>query len=279
MSTTNPLDILVTCNQSYIPPLRVMLYSLRLNNPRVPVRVWFLQSDPDATTNEPLHNYANQLELELHIIQMDEHLELPASFLSAYHYPQEMYFRLLCANALPATLHRVLYLDPDLLVTNDLRPLWNLDLNGKMFAAAVHKGLTDIMRSVNNLRLGTDGGYYNSGVMLMDLDQMRHKVQVAELVHTIEKYHDYLILPDQDILNYLYSNDTKELSEALWNFDARKSLLYLTRSGGTENLAWVMSKTAIIHFCGKPKPWQSGSSTPYTALWLNYQQIVNTQFN
>ncbi|USS88067.1 glycosyltransferase family 8 protein [Fructilactobacillus hinvesii] len=276
--TTEPIEILVTSNQNYLQPLQVMLYSLRLNNPTVPFRIWLLQSDIADATKQSLLKYAGRLNLDLNVIKMDERLNLPPSFLSAYDYPQEMYFRLLCADALPTDLHKILYLDPDLMVVNDITPLWNTTLDGKMFAAAVHKGLTDIMQSVNNLRLGTDGGYFNSGVMLMDLDQMRQKVRVKDLVDTIEKYHDYLILPDQDILNYLYSDNTKEISEDLWNFDARKSLLYLTRSGGKENMAWVMKHTSIIHFCGKPKPWQAGSSSPYTSLWLNYQQIVTTQF-
>ncbi|USS90365.1 glycosyltransferase family 8 protein [Fructilactobacillus carniphilus] len=279
MTSTEPIEILVTSNQNYIDPLKVMLYSLRLNNQKAAFRVWLLQSDISAETNANLLNYAGRLNLDLNVIKMDERVNLPKSFLSVYDYPQEMYFRLLCADSLPNDLHKVLYLDPDLLVVNDIMPLWETNLDGKMFAAAVHKGLTDIMRSINNLRLGTDGGYYNSGVMLMDLDQMRQKIKVKDIVETVEKYHDYLVLPDQDILNYLYSNDTKEISEDLWNFDARKSLMYLTRSGGKENLDWIMKHTRIIHFCGKPKPWQADSNSPYTALWLNYQQIVTNHFN
>ena len=53
-----------------------------------------------------------------------------------------MYYRLLAAQFLPDHLHRILYLDPDILVINSLRPLWETDLKGNLFAAAAHTGKT-----------------------------------------------------------------------------------------------------------------------------------------
>ena len=38
-------------------------------------------------------------------------------------YPQEMYYRLLAGHLLPREVKRVLYLDPDILVINPLKPL------------------------------------------------------------------------------------------------------------------------------------------------------------
>ena len=81
-----------------------------------------------------------------------------------------MYYRLLAPHLLPGHVHRILYLDPDTLVINPLRPLWDMDLNGNLFAAAAHTGKTELANSINQLRLGTDHNYFNSGVLLMDLD-------------------------------------------------------------------------------------------------------------
>lgn len=62
-----------------------------------------------------------------------------------------MYYRLLASHILPASLKRVLYLDPDILVINPLRPLWDLDLQGNVFAAASHIGVVDVMNGINPL--------------------------------------------------------------------------------------------------------------------------------
>lgn len=86
-------------------------------------------------------------------------------------YPQEMYYRLLSLYLLPRQLKKVLYLDPDILVINPLRPLWETELNGCLFAAAAHSGKTDLVNSVNRVRLGTDHEYYNSGVLMIGLPQ------------------------------------------------------------------------------------------------------------
>lgn len=53
-------------------------------------------------------------------------------------YPQEMYYRLLAPLFLPDYVEKVLYLDPDILVINPVRPLWEMELNGYVFAAASH---------------------------------------------------------------------------------------------------------------------------------------------
>ncbi|MEB3364517.1 glycosyltransferase family 8 protein [Lactobacillus sp. R2/2] len=189
-------------------------------------------------------------------LTMNKNISFPDSLLNLHDYPKEMYFRLLSSKILPADLHRIIYLDPDILVINSIVPLWQLDLEGKMFAASVHEGLTDIMSSINNIRLGTSTGYFNSGIMLMDLDQMRVKINIEDITQAIEEHHDTLILPDQDILNYLYGEDILKIPETRWNYDARAFSVYLTRSTGEINTEWVMKNTSILHFCGKPKPWQ-----------------------
>ena len=55
-----------------------------------------------------------------------------------------MYYRLLAPRLLPASLHRVLYLDPDILVINPLTPLWETDLKGNLFGAASHTTVSDL---------------------------------------------------------------------------------------------------------------------------------------
>lgn len=87
-----------------------------------------------------------------------------------------MYYRLLSPLILPKELDRVLYLDPDILIINSLRPLWELNLDMKVFAATSHTGLTEIANDINHVRLDTEHEYFNSGVMLIDLNAARKLV-------------------------------------------------------------------------------------------------------
>ena len=185
-----------------------------------------------------------------------------------------MYYRLLAARLLPDTLDRVLYLDPDILVINPLRPLWETDLQGNLFAAAAHTGMTELANGVNRVRLGSEGDYYNSGVLLMDLAAGRREIHPDELFAYVAEHGKELLLPDQDLLNALYSQRILPLEDALWNYDARNYNNYLLRSGGVYRVRWVMEHTAILHFCGKAKPWKPGYLYRFGVLYQHYAQIA-----
>ena len=132
-----------------------------------------------------------------------------------------MYYRLLASRLLPDTLDRVLYLDPDILVLNPLRPLWETDLEGNLFAAAAHTGKTELANSVNRMRLNSGSDYYNSGVLLMDLAAARREIDPEEIFRYVAEHKKELLLPDQDLLNALYGRRILPLDDALWNYDAR----------------------------------------------------------
>ena len=195
----------------------------------------------------------------------------------SFQYPREMYYRLLAPHLLPGEVRRILYLDPDTLVINPIRPLWETDLRGNLFAAAAHTGKTELANSVNQLRLGTEGDYYNSGVLLMDLEAGRREIGPQALFDYVARHGRELILPDQDVLNALYSQRILPLEDALWNYDARNYSSYLLRSGGVYDLPWVMAHTAILHFCGKEKPWKPKYIHRFGILYQHYLQLTRRE--
>ena len=186
-----------------------------------------------------------------------------------------MYYRLLAPHLLLCNIKRILYLDPDILVINPIRGLWETALQGNLFAAAAHTGKTELAHSVNRLRLGTKQDYYNSGVLLMDLDAGRQEIDPGELFRYAELHREELLLPDQDILNALYGERILPVEDVLWNYDARNYSNYLLRSGGVYDLQWVMKHTAILHFCGKAKPWSRNYFYRFGVLYRHYMQLTS----
>lgn len=265
---TDKIDVLVTVDGNYLEPLEVMLYSLNKNNPNQEVTVWLVH---ESITEASLRHLASQLTAfnwKLKPIKVEEDFFSDAPTVERY--PKEMYFRLLCGQILPQELKRVLYLDPDILIINSILSLWEMDLEGNLLAASSHMGVTNISSSINNIRLNLDHNYFNSGVMLIDLDKARELIKIEDINQFIEKYGSLLLLPDQDVLNHLYGRYIKEVPEEIWNYDTRKYFSYFARSKGELDVSWVMKNTAILHFCGKPKPWQKKSDTRFTALYLDY---------
>lgn len=267
---TDEINLLVTLNSGYVEPLKTMLYSVHVNNPDEHIHLWLLHASLTATEVAAIQQLTTAFGWTLSNEKVATDFAAGVPLIKRY--PREMYFRLLSGQILPTTVKRVIYLDPDLLVINALRPLWEIDLQGHMLAAAVHRGVTGIVDSVNQLRLGTKTSYFNSGVLVMDLEQARAKIKLADITTAIDQHESELILPDQDILNFLYGADILEIPEEIWNYDTRKYLSYQTRSLNQHDIHWVMAHTVILHYCGTPKPWEAASDSKFTSLFLYHQQ-------
>lgn len=266
------IDLLVSLDENYLPQLRVMLYSASLNNPGVHFRVFLLHRGFSTELLSSLSRQLEALDMELRAIRVDERLFENAPVMKQY--PQEMYYRLLAAQLLPEDMDRIIYLDPDILVINPLTPLWRLDMGSKLFAAAAHTGMTELANNVNRLRLGTERDYFNSGVLLIDLARCRAEVNPEEIFSYVSEHAEELLLPDQDILNALYSSRILELDDALWNYDARNFKNYLMRSNGAADMEWVIENTAVLHFCGRAKPWKPHYRHRFGMLYLHYEQLT-----
>lgn len=271
------MNILVTLDRNYLPPLRVMLGSLYLNNPGQTVDVYLVGDGLTAEDLAQLHALCAP-HGTLYPVNVPEDLFAEAPVVR--YYSRAMYYRLLAAQLLPSCLDRVLYLDPDILVINPLEPLYRMDLEGRLMAAATHTGLlSGISDPVNRLRLDNyeAEAYYNSGVLVMDLCAMRQEVRPEEIFRYAKDYEDLLILPDQDILNGLYGARIREVDDSLWNYDARRFDRYLLLSQGEKDMDWVMDHTAVLHFCGKRKPWNKSDRGRFSALYKHYQRLLARQ--
>jgi len=271
------INILVTLDKSYIKPLKVMLLSLKATNVDCRFSIWLLHdSIPEAEINH-LRGFTDKLDYDFHPLKIDATYWQTAPTLKQY--PTEMYYRLLCTEYLPADLERIIYLDPDTLILNPIEALWSIDLKGNMIAAASHLGLTGINQTINNVRLRTKSEYFNSGVMLIDLNKMRAKVNKSDILDLIKDHAKELVLPDQDILNYLYGNQILSIPEEIWNFDTRANIVHFAKSRGQVDTNWVIANTSILHFCGRPKPWDKHSINRFTILYQHYQRILELNYN
>ena len=271
-----PISLLVSLDQAYLPQLQVLLTSLYLNNPGERFDLYLLHSEIPAHALAPVTQQCLRLQYHLYPILMEEQLFADAP--TTKQYPREMYYRLLAGTVLPRQLNRILYLDPDILVINPLRPLWELDLGTHLFAAAAHTGKTELANSVNRIRLGTNHDYYNSSVLLMNLEECRRSISAEQIFRYVAEHEKEMLLPDQDILNALYGKRILPLDDALWNYDARNYNTYRLASAGQHDLNWVLQHTAILHFCGRAKPWKPGYFYRFGVLYLHYAQVTTRHF-
>ena len=270
------INLLVSVDRNYLFRLQVLLTSIAVNNPHEKFDLYLMHSEIPDHALGCVRAQCDRLGYRLFPIQVDASLFKNAPVTKRY--PKEMYYRLLAPQMLPDGLERILYLDPDILVINPLRPLWETDISEYLFAAASHTGITDIANDVNRIRLGTESDYFNSGVLLMHLARSRREIFPEEIFDFAREHKKGLVLPDQDILNALYGEKILPLDDTVWNYDARNYSRYLLRSSGKADMHWIISNTAILHFCGRAKPWKPGYPYRFGILYKHYEHLTESYF-
>lgn len=270
--TQHTLEIVVTCDEGYLGPLRTMLLSLRANNRAENIRVWILHRGIPQVVLESLAVFCGRIKIELAPRMVDQ--ALFAHALSSERYPQEMYYRMVAPHVIDADIDRALYLDPDILIINPLAPLFDIELGDCVFAAASHTDAVHPATALNNVRLNTNELYFNTGVILMDMTRAKALIDPDEIFAFAMEHERKLLFPDQDIFNALYGERTLPVPDQVWNYDARKYLDNIIRTGGEATLDWVMNNTAILHFCGRDKPWAPKYRGQFAALYKHYATLA-----
>ena len=246
------MNLLFAIDDNFVQQLETVLLSIHLNTKSQEFNIYVLQKKRLAKEAE-LAAFCKQLKMTYHPVMVKQSLFENAPVTDRY--PTTIYYRLLAHQMLPQALHKILYLDADILCINDLSPLYNTALGNNLFASAIHASLMNTTDVINKIRLQNFGadGYYNSGVLLMNLDLMRQEVDANQIFDYIRRH--ILLLPDQDVLNALYSERIKTIPDQLYNFDTRNGKIYETISLGEWDLDWVIKNTVILHYCGREKPW------------------------
>ena len=264
--------ILVTLDSNYIPPLKVMLYSLFANNPGKKFAIHLIYAHITNEEIKDLKKYTDFFGQSLNAVYIGE--EVFSDALTTMHYTKAMYYRLLAHCFLPSDIEKILYLDPDILAINPLDELYNTDLTGYLFGACAHN--TPIVDYINKIRLQSTESehYFNSGVLLINLKQGRLEIKKEAIFNYVAENEALLILPDQDVLNGLYGNRILALDDSLYNYDVRKSSSYALISGGAKKTDWVVKNTVFLHFCGKQKPWRSKYTNKFCLLYKHYQRLA-----
>lgn len=257
MSQMFRYNVLVTLDRNYLKVLRTMLYSLSQSDSTGIFTVYVAHNS--LTDDDFAALQAVLPRTELIDVPLSEEMFQDAPISDRY--PKEMYYRLFAAQYLPQELDRILYLDPDLVVINSLRSLYEIDFGDNLFAAASHiESRTFKNFNRRRLHLSEQARYINSGVMMMNLSLLRTQQDPQQIYQFIEEHKNTLLLPDQDVVNALYADRTIFLDPLIYNLGEKYLRLKNLHLPKEEKLGidWVRQHTAIIHYYGRNKPWKEG---------------------
>jgi lipopolysaccharide biosynthesis glycosyltransferase len=153
---------------------------------------------------------------------------------------------------------RVLYLDSDTFVAGDLRPLWETPMGDAPLAAVANVAEPAVRDHVATLGVTYPGGFFNSGILLLDLDRMRAEGSADTLFRFAHDHREALRWPDQDALNAVFARRWQPLHPR-WN---AQNSFWVWHDWSLEvfdpvTLQQAMADPGIRHFEGPnaSKPW------------------------
>lgn len=112
------------------------------------------------------------------------------------------WYRVLLPEILSADVHRVLYLDADVLVSGNIEELFLLDMTDKAIAGTIDFQSKDIS-TYQRCGYEAEKEYVCAGVMLMNLDYWRMHDIANKVITWGRENNDRIQFPDQDAINYI----------------------------------------------------------------------------
>lgn len=261
-------------DDKFVMPCGVTITSICENNRDEDIFFHVLNSSLTEENKESLSSIANSYEKHVDFCQVDvEKLKGCYVNVGAANGCIATYFRFLLPILLP-DVSKVLYLDCDIVVRQSIRDLWDTDVSKKALAACLGEN-NDCIRAHNLIDLPMSYGYFNAGVLLVNLEYWREKNVFDRLIrYSID--HPGNNQQDQDCLNIVLRDERGGLNV---KYNLQENLLVphkdllIDRCYFAE-LDEAVQNPTIIHYTNSPKPWHKDCRHPFRKEWRKYYAMT-----
>lgn len=273
------MNILYTLNDKFVPQVAAGITSVCENNKNFKEINFYLMSMGITDSNKKkLKEYIKKYKRNIIFIEIDNLKEYFDFEFDTNGWNPIVLARLLLDKLLPLEIDRVLYLDGDTIVKDNLMDLWNTNMNGCAIAASIEPTIDKKRKQI----LDMNGfPYYNAGVLLVDLKKWRND-KVGEQI--INYYHDHdgkLFANDQDAINGSQKGKIYTLSPRynFYNIFYQYSYRFLSKLCDFDYISrevyeHAVNNPAIIHYLGEERPWRIGNKHRYKDDYLRYLDMT-----
>lgn len=273
------MNVLISVNKSYLDKAGTMLHSMRRNHCD-DITVYLLNRSLSDDEIKQFGKYLHrQLRMDLIVVNMPITVFDQLS-IGNERFSVEVFYRVLAQFLLPKAVDRILWLDADIIMCGNISEFYYQDFDGNLMVACADAAYDDpVIEQIKcNLGLPYEHVYFNSGVLLLNIEALRCETELNGIINATQSVARHLVFPDQDLLNYLYTGRVKYDDPIKYNCQT-KSFSELT----TEQY----NDMVILHYAGSEKPWilyqiyyLSKAAIPYwreVALqgkWFSVMKIV-----
>lgn len=243
-----------------------MLTSLYENNKQEELTVFVMHSELNLAHEEVLKSQALKYGNQINLVNVDR--KQMSNLPTRKQWPLVLYYRLWISELLPESINRILSLDIDIIVRKSLKNLYESNLE-ECYIAAAEDGINS-PNYKKRLRMQINHVYFNAGVVLFNLKKIREDgVGYNTFLNVLNANNNNLTIPDQDLLNIVFSGKLKLLEKESYNCSPSNFEKLVGRKLLDEG-----QKASIVHYLRSDcKPWNSyvaNFGTELGDLWWIY---------
>lgn len=266
MKSYNKINIVLGADDNYAMPLAVTMYSIMENvNDDAKLQFYILDGGISPKNRKSINrvfrinNIGEKHKICWKDLKVNALNKLPKSGNS-----QMVYLPFFIPELLSAICKKVIFLDCDLIVKEDITTLWKQDINGWAICAARDVFVQKLANSNGVFDYRVYGGkadshYFNAGVMIINLKYWSKHNVLQKLVDYLGNHKDSPNLNDEVALNAVLAEQWKELNP-LWN--QHGSIFWphvLPKSEFTKRILGMYNELKnhpyVVHFISESKPW------------------------
>ena len=287
----NGICVCFASDNNYVPYLAVTIKSLIENSSSNNYYEIYILNDNIETISKNRILEMSNSNIYIRFIEINLYIKpnIKDKFYIFGHFSQSIYSRFFIP-IIFKHFEKILYLDCDLIILDDIAKLYNLKFFENEFLLAAHDTIMRLNtlkkdNSVefwknylkNKLKLKNIYNYFQSGVLLFNIEswiKYNYTEKCIDILTQIEnpKY------PDQDVLNSVCQDNVRFI-DLNWNVEWCIPIYYSKEeieffSKNIYRFYEVYDSPKIMHYCGHEKPW-TNPNYPKANLWWKYARMTD----
>lgn len=287
----NGIPVVLAADDNYAPYLGVIIKSIIENsNQKNNYDILIFESCISIKNKNKILSLIKGMDnFSIRFISIQNYVKIDAFEINTY-FSIETFYRLYIPTILQ-NFSKIIYLDCDMIVLDDIAKLYAINLDGKVIGATRNYSTIPLYNGNsswkkvnwkdyfdNELKIKDYMSYFQAGVMVIDVQRMKENNNQEKLIKkSLERaYH----LVDQDVLNSYFQGDIKLIDQA-WDYEYFFDIYEENRLKSLLNVPdeiykiLLQAKYApkIIHFDGEKKVWQHPEFNK-AEYWWRYARMT-----
>lgn len=253
-------------DRNYLNAFHALLGSLVRNHSETPLELHIITDGLTSKEKAKIRTRVSNAGHRLTFYEVDP--SRVKHFMVSGEWTSVVYYRLLFSTLIHRSIRRLLYLDCDIVAIKSLWSLYTIELDGYPVGAVYD----NYVKKQSYIGISTEGEYFNSGVLVIDLEKWRDQQISEKAFNYLLTHPDRILYVDQCALNAVLISNWKKL-------EPRFNLMYsfFPQDMDKTQLREFINNGVVVHFTLQ-RPWNMLCKNRLRKLYFHYSEISGLNF-